>query len=116
PGEGLAAWTEGRARLAAALAAEGFVWEPDLGYADAGAGLARVREARAEQIDALRRKASRYAELLEWADDEEEAADLRRHLERIETQLRELDAPAAEAAPDGRTEHGTGDATAMTGG
>ncbi|MFE6072194.1 hypothetical protein [Streptomyces sp. NPDC056525] len=137
PGDAIAAWTEDRERLAAALAAEGVTWGPDLRYADAGAGLTRLREARAEQADALRRKAIRYTELLEWADDEEEAADLRRHLERIETHLRELGAPAgeepaagpeepaapggrgtgpAEETPVGRTEHGTGDATAMSGG
>ncbi|MFD7573966.1 hypothetical protein ACFV6U_26175 [Streptomyces sp. NPDC059810] len=146
PGDAIAAWTEERERIAAALAAEGVVWGPDLGYADAGAGLTRLREARAEQADALRRKAVRYTELLEWADGEEEAADLRRHLERIEAQLRELGTPAREEpattgtdepattppeepgalgdpgtgplaeAPVGRTEHGTGDATAMTGG
>ncbi|MFF1511441.1 hypothetical protein [Streptomyces sp. NPDC058326] len=98
PGEGIAAWTGERERLAGALAAEGVAWGPDLGYAEAGAELNRLREARAEQTDALRRKASRYAELLEWADDEEEAADLRRHLERTETQLRELGAVPGEEA------------------
>ncbi|MFE9741948.1 hypothetical protein [Streptomyces sp. NPDC006477] len=149
PGDGLAHWTRERERLAAALAAEGVTWGPGLGYAEAGAELTRLREARAEQADALRRKAGRYAELLEWADDEEEAADLRRHLERTEAQLRELGCPAREEAaapapepgsvgpaeqvshdqglppapdpdlvqelPSGRTEHGTGDATALTG-
>ncbi|MFE2015347.1 hypothetical protein [Streptomyces sp. NPDC059491] len=112
PADALAAWTGERARLAVALAAEGFAWEPGLGYDDAEAGLTRLRAARAEQRDALRRKTSRYAELLELADGEEEAADLRRHLERTEAQLRALDAvddrphaPAAETplpppAPD----------------
>lgn len=128
PGAGIAAWTAERERLASALAAEGVTWSPDLGYDAAGAELARLREARAEQLDALRRKASRYAELLEWADDEGEAADLRRHLDRTETQLRELGAPAGQEcgaqggdargeappgeSPSGRTEHGTGDANA----
>ncbi|WP_435970817.1 hypothetical protein [Streptomyces sp. Qhu_M48] len=92
PGDGVSGWTAERERLAAALAAEGLTWGPDLGYADAGAGLTRLREARAEQIGALRRKASRYAELLELADGEEEAADLRRHLHRAETHLRALGA------------------------
>ncbi|MFE7601091.1 hypothetical protein [Streptomyces sp. NPDC057494] len=93
PADGITAWTEERERLAAALAAEGVDWGPGLGYADAEAGLTRLREARAEQIDALRRKAARYAELLELADDEDEASDLRRHLERTEAQLRTLDGP-----------------------
>ncbi|WP_426363209.1 hypothetical protein [Streptomyces sp. E-08] len=99
PADGITGWTEERERLAAALAAEGVDWGPGLGYADAEAGLTRLREARAEQIDALRRKAGRYAELLELADDEDEASDLRRHLERTEAQLRTLDAPTPPAAP-----------------
>uniref|UniRef100_UPI0035B12C42 hypothetical protein n=1 Tax=Streptomyces sp. MSC1_001 TaxID=2909263 RepID=UPI0035B12C42 len=109
PGDGLAHWTRERERLAAALAAEGVTWGSGLGYADAGAELNRLREARAEQADALRRKAGRYAELLEWADDEEEAADLRRHLERTEALLRELDLPVREepAAPAPEPEPGS---------
>ncbi|MER5307830.1 hypothetical protein ABT034_08585 [Streptomyces sp. NPDC002773] len=110
PGEGLATWTEERERLAAVLAAAGVTWGPGLGYADAVAELTRLREARAEQTDALRRKASRYAELLELADDEEEAADLRRHLERTETQLRELGALAGEEAVAGPPEAGLSEA------
>ncbi|MYV66256.1 hypothetical protein GT043_09970, partial [Streptomyces sp. SID2131] len=141
PGDGLAAWTAERERLAAVFGAEGLPWDADLGYADVGAGLARLREARAEQIEGLRRKTSRYAELLEWAD-EEEAADLRRHLDRAETQLRELgastqdpdrepaggptgeesrggtEAPTTEEPaepPAGRTEYGTGDTNTASG-
>ncbi|MER5967545.1 hypothetical protein [Streptomyces sp. NPDC002057] len=105
PGDGISGWTAERERLAAALAAEGLTWGPDLGYADAGAGLTRLREARAEQIGALRRKASRYAELLELADGEEEAADLRRHLHRTESHLRALgaseDTASGGTAPEG---------------
>ncbi|MGW8767423.1 hypothetical protein ACWGN5_33535, partial [Streptomyces sp. NPDC055815] len=125
PAEALTTWTEERERLASALAAEGLTWGPDRGYADAETGLTRLREARAEQVDALWRKAGRYAELLELADDEDEASDLRRHLERIEAQLRELGAgePDSEdgepapsvGSPAGPTEHGTGDSTALPG-
>ncbi|MGA5493866.1 hypothetical protein ACPCSP_05820 [Streptomyces cinereoruber] len=145
PGDGLAAWTAERERLAAVFGAEGFPWDADLGYTDVGAGLTRLREARAEQIEGLRRKASRYAELLEWAD-EEEAADLRRHLDRAETQLRELgastqdpdrkpaEAPAGDPTreesrdgteaptvegpaepPVGRTKYGTGETNTASG-
>ncbi|MFB7544380.1 hypothetical protein ACFC0N_31320 [Streptomyces zaomyceticus] len=114
PGEAITAWTEDRERLTAALAAEGIAWGPDLGYAEAGDELTRLREARAEQRDGLRRKASRYTELLEWADDEEEAADLRRHLDRIETQLRELGDPAGEEPAADRPGGGPGEASGET--
>ncbi|MFF0436760.1 hypothetical protein ACFYU9_31640 [Streptomyces sp. NPDC004327] len=83
------AWAACRERLAEALAAQGIAWEPGHGHAEAEAELDRVRSG---QIDGLRRKAGKYAELLELADDEEEAAHLHSQLDRIEAQLRALGA------------------------
>ncbi|MER8045202.1 hypothetical protein [Streptomyces sp. NPDC094032] len=106
--EGIADWTADRERLTELLAVAGITWGPGDGHAAAGAELDRVRRERGEQIEALRRKAGKYAELLELADDGEEASDVRRQLDRIRTQLRGLGA-AVEATEPGASE-GAGEA------
>ncbi|MDG9688349.1 hypothetical protein QC334_37495 [Streptomyces sp. DH18] len=80
-------WTDDRARVAETLGAEGCPWPADAGYEVAESALARVHSARQEQAEALRHKAASYTQLLEIADEGEEADDLRRHLHRIQKQL-----------------------------
>ncbi|MCX4583076.1 hypothetical protein [Streptomyces sp. NBC_01481] len=97
--DALTVWTQHRMRVSEHLSGEGCSWRADVGYVDIEADLARLREARAEQLAALRRKAQSYATLLELADEEEEAVDLRRHLKRIEQQMEQLGHLEADPEP-----------------
>ncbi|MFD3798285.1 hypothetical protein [Streptomyces californicus] len=100
--DALIRWTDDRGRAAESLGAEGCPWPEDDGYEVAESALARLRGARKEQADALLRKAATYAQLLEMADEGEEADDLRRHLQRIRKQLEQygdVTGTAAREAP-----------------
>ncbi|WP_327175015.1 hypothetical protein OG599_06675 [Streptomyces sp. NBC_01335] len=91
-------WVEARTLAGEQLTAEGCSWPADAGYDHAESDLARLREATLAQLEALQRKAASYTALLELAD-EDEAADLRRHLDRVERRMEELGGGAA-SIPD----------------
>lgn len=103
--DALTRWVGDRTRVAESLGAEGCLWPADADYDMAESELARVRNARRQQVDALRRKAASYAQLLEMAD-EEEADDLRRHLQRIERQINQCGGETTKASnePSGAAE------------
>ncbi len=113
--DALIRWTDDRGRAAESLGAEGCPWPEDDGYEVAESALALLRGARKEQAEALLRKAATYTQLLEMADEGEEADDLRRHLQRIRKQLEQYGdvtgAPVREApptAPEADAEAGAG--------
>ncbi|MFE5094070.1 hypothetical protein ACFRCI_27910 [Streptomyces sp. NPDC056638] len=85
--DALMAWIGHRIGLAELVGTQGGDWRPDTGYAAVEAEMGRLKELWAEQLAALRWKKEKYTSLLEMADDDEEAADLRRHLKRIEQQM-----------------------------